>query len=101
MLLADCTDSRVRRFGLTGEIHTAIDRAVTRRWADALAQAGFDGIRYLVRHDPSQREVGIALFGAGDEADWPVVSTEVIGADLILAAERRFGITVRTGSDVA
>jgi hypothetical protein len=95
VLLADCTDSRVRRFGLTGEIHTAIDRAVTQRWADALAKAGFRGIRYLVRHDPSQREAGIALFGPRGEAQWPVVSTEMIGAELLLEVERRFGIFVQ------
>jgi hypothetical protein len=101
MLLADCTDSRVRRFGLTGEIHTAVDRTITRRWAEALATAGFGGIRYLVRHDPSQREIGIALFGRGGKADWSVVSTELIDAELILDAERRFGITVQVGSDVS
>jgi hypothetical protein len=100
-LLADCTDSRTRRFGLTGEIHSSDEREQTRIWAEALAQAGFGGIRYLVRHDPSQREIGIALFGPGGEADWPVVSTELIGFDLILSAERRFGITVQMGSAVS
>jgi hypothetical protein len=101
MLIADCTDPRVRRYGLTGEIHTAVDRATTQHWAAALATAGFQGIRYLVRHDPSQREIGIALFGLGGEARWPVVATELIGTDLILAAEWRFGITVQTGSDAS
>jgi hypothetical protein len=93
--LADCTQAASRSFGCTGEIHTTIDYELTQRWARALAAAGFDGIRYLVRHDPAQRRVGLALFGeTGDAADWPDPRTEEIVEDLLLDAARRFGIRV-------
>jgi RES domain len=94
MLLADCTDSRTRRFGLTGEIHSSDDRRQTQAWAEAFARAGFDGIRYFVRHDPAQRQVGFALFGASGAVHWPVESTDVVDADLIRDAQERFGIQV-------
>jgi hypothetical protein len=63
--LADCT--RARAFGLTAEIHATEEYAATQRWAAAFAAAGFAGVRYLVRHDPSARSVGVALFGAAGE----------------------------------
>ena len=93
-LLADCTNARARAFGLTAEIHTMTTRRRTRIWAHAFAGAGFDGIRFLVRHDPSQRRVGIALFGPAGQTDWPVLATSEIGADLMLDVERLFGIRV-------
>jgi hypothetical protein len=93
--LADCTDAASRKFGSTGEIHTTIDYDLTQRWARAFVAAGFDGIRYFVRHDPAQRRVGIALFGAAGEArDWPDPKTEEISDDLLLEVARRFGIRV-------
>jgi hypothetical protein len=94
MRLADCTSSKARRFGITGEIHSSTGRSRTQTWARSFARAGFDGVRFLVRHDPAQRRVGIALFGTGGQADWPVRSTDDIGADLLLEVERLFGIRV-------
>ena len=93
--LADCTHEGSRGFGSTGEIHTTTDYDLTQRWARAFIAAGFDGIRYLVRHDPAQRRVGIALFGEGGEAGgWPEPTTEEISEDLLRDAARRFGIHV-------
>jgi RES domain len=93
--LADCTDPASRGFGCTGEIHTTIDYDLTQRWARALAAAGFDGIRYLVRHDPAQRMVGIALFGEGGEAKGrPEPETGRIDERLLVQVARRFGIRV-------
>lgn len=94
VLLADCTSSRCRGFGLTGEIHSTPDYPLTQTWAAALAAAGFDGIRYLLRHDPGQRLTGTALFGSAGMADWPIHPSEPIGPGVIEEAERRFGIRV-------
>jgi hypothetical protein len=93
--LADCTNEASRSFGCTGEIHTTVDYELTQRWAGAFSAAGFDGIRYYVRHDPAQRRVGIALFGdAGEAAHWPAPRTERIAEALLLDVTRRFGIHV-------
>jgi hypothetical protein len=94
MRLANCRSSQARKFGMTGEIHSSTGRGRTQAWARAFARAGFDGVRFLVRHDPAQRRVGIALFGDGGQADWPVRFTVDIGATLLLDVERLFGIRV-------
>jgi RES domain len=92
--LADCTVSGARRFGITGAIHTQPDYALPRAWAEALAAAGFDGIRYRLSHDPSQRELGAALFGTAGDAALPVRKTEPVPAEVVDDARRRFGLVV-------
>ena len=95
LTVADCTASQALAYGVTGEIHSGIDRARTQEWAAAFAAAGFDGVRYFVRHDPGQRQVGIALFGSGGDAAWPATATEPIRPELIRDVERVFGVQVR------
>lgn len=56
--------------------------------------ARFAGVRYLCGHDPSQRQVGIALFGDAADADRPVAGTGPIGDDVVEAVEEHFGILV-------
>jgi hypothetical protein len=94
VLLADCSSGRCRKFSLTGEIHSTPDYAVTQAWAAAFAAAGFDGIRYLLRHGPGQSLAGTALFGPAGAADRPLNSGEPIGPGVIEEAERRFGVRV-------
>jgi hypothetical protein len=94
--LADVTAPKSRRFGVTGEIHTSTAYGITQAWAAALHRAGFDGIRYLVRHDPSQRLTGVALFGPGGEHEdqFLTVETAAVPTSLVTAAEARFGIVI-------
>jgi hypothetical protein len=95
VLLADCTSGLCREFGLTGEIHSTPDYAQTQAWAAAFEAAGFDGIRYLLRHDPGQHLTGVALFGPAGAASWPHLRpSEPIGPKVIEEAERRFGVRV-------
>ncbi len=94
LLLADGSSGLCRQFGLTGELHSTSDYARTQAWAAALATAGFDGIRYLLRHDPAQRSAGIALFGPVGAADWTFEPGQPIGPGGIEEAERRFGVRV-------
>lgn len=91
--LADCSVRSARAFGITAAIHASEDYRATQRWAEAFSRAGFEGICYRLSHDPSQRCLGIALFGQGGESDLPVDSDEPIGVELIKAA-REFGILV-------
>ena len=92
--LADCTSRRARAFGITAAIHSGEEYERTQAWAAAFDEAGFGGVRYLVSHDPAQRLVGVALFGAAGPADWPVASTNPIDAGVTRAAERQFGSRV-------
>lgn len=94
LVLADCTSSRARAFGITGAIHSGEDYERTGAWARAFAQQGFDGVRYLVSHDPAQRLAGVALFGRAGTAWWPKARTNEIPAPVLFQAEARFGIRV-------
>jgi len=96
MVLANATHARARGFGITAGI-SAIeepDRVRTRRWAEAFNTAGFAGVRYRLSHDPSQRLIGVALFGAAGVAPWPVVAPEPIGGSLLELVRHRYGLVV-------
>jgi hypothetical protein len=94
VVLADCTSARARSFRVTAAIHSTPDYATTQAWAGSLRQAGFDGVRYFCGHDPSQREVGVAVFGASGAVDWPVEASSPITEEVMRDVERRFGIHV-------
>ena len=96
MVLANTGHARARAFGITAGI-SAIeepDRHTTRRWAAAFRAAGFEGIRYRLGHDPSQRTIGVALFGPAGEAAWAVAVPEPIGSELLAIVRRRYGLIV-------
>jgi hypothetical protein len=92
--LADCTVTAARRFGITGAIHTQPDYELPQAWATAFAAAGFGGIRYRLSHDPSQRELGVALFGEAGEQDFAVRKSEPVPGEVVEEARRRFGLVV-------
>lgn len=92
--LADCTHRLARAFGVDAAISVGTDYARTQRFAAWLHAAGFDGVRYLLRNDPSAMLVGIALFGEAGEQQWPAAETAAIPADVIEHAEAEFAITV-------
>ena len=92
--LADCTATEARAFGVTAAIHSTPDYDLPRLWAEAFAAAGFDGVRYRVSHDPSQQELGVALFGPAGSGTLPVAETQEIGSELLEEARRRFGLVV-------
>ena len=91
LALADCTDPGARAFGVTAAVHSTPDYELTQRWTLAFAEADFDGIYYLVSHDPSAEEHGVALFAG--VSSWPRRSTP-IHDDLIAEVQRRFGLLV-------
>jgi hypothetical protein len=95
MKLADCTAPDARAWGVTAEIHSTPRYDETQAWAHAFARAGFDGIRYFLRHDPAQRLAGVVLFGpAGSPPEYPAHPGEPIGNEVIEKVRRRFGIRI-------
>lgn len=92
--LADCTDPAARRFGVTAAIHSTPGYALTQRWAAAFRKAGFDGIVYLLSHDPSASAKGVALFGPDKAKPLLIHSDGPIEEELIVAAQETFGIVV-------
>lgn len=94
--LADCCAPAAGAFGLNAEIHATTDYGKTQRWARALALAGFPGIRYFCRSDPSVGLVGYAFFddaGAPPPGRWPV-GTDVPISDEILVEAETYGLRV-------
>ncbi len=66
------------------------------RWASAFERAGFDGVRYFVRSDPSRMLVGYAIFGEVAEAPshWPIGDSARISDEELRKAER-WGLRIR------
>jgi hypothetical protein len=98
--VADMTSNAAIRFGVTAEVFTTSDYAMTQLWSTALHQAGFGGIRYWARHDLAHTAACLALFGpAGAAADVPGLATTNTDhlpnrGDLLSALENQTGITV-------
>jgi hypothetical protein len=97
--LADITSRRALQFGITATLGASEDYTESQAFAaDALA-AGFDGVRYLVRHDPAQKLFGYALFGPSGSGGLALgeggsASDEPIPDELVEEARRRFGYRV-------
>lgn len=74
--LADMTHpSILGRFGLTAEASASEEEhtyPITQQWALRLREAGFGGIYYAARHDPTLGSRSIALFGKAASSEGPV-----------------------------
>ncbi len=97
--LANLISRRALRFGVTATIGADEEYDESQDFARKALREGFDGLRYLVRHDPSQRLVGIALFGPEGEAghgdpDWPLGVDGAIPPDILAEAQRAFGYEI-------
>jgi hypothetical protein len=92
-LLADLTSRRSSEFGLTLEVHSVVPYDHPQAWAQVLRQVGFDGLRYMVRHDPAGGR-GIALFDLHGEHTWPHEPGETIGKELVETLQAQSGIKV-------
>lgn len=94
--LADCCATTAARFGVNGEIHTTPDYDRPQKWASALAQAGFAGIRYLCRSDPGMQLIGYALFdraGPAPVGHWPD-GTDVPVAEATIREAEIYGLQI-------
>ena len=93
--LADLTSRRALQFGVTASLGADESYAASQAFAVQAIEAGFGGVRYLVRHDPAQRLHGVALFAASDDAaQWPQGHDDAIPDDLSAEAVRLFGCRV-------
>jgi hypothetical protein len=91
---ADCSCRRAARFGMTGELGTVMPYRLPQAWAAGLADAGFEGLVYRLRHDPAASR-GTAVFGvAGEQEEWPRGRTEPVSAQLERRLVEDCGISV-------
>lgn len=95
--LADVTSRRALSFGVTASLGAGEQYDNSQAFAAQAMEDGFDGVRYLLRHDPAQKLYGLALFsqaGARDgDPQWPTDSAAIPDA-LIGEAARLFGYRV-------
>lgn len=95
--LADLTSRRALGFGVTASLGANEQYDTSQAFARQALEAGFGGIRYLMRHDPAQRLYGVALFAeAGAPANrlWPAGGDRELPDELIAEAARVFGYRV-------
>jgi len=96
--LANLASRRALQFGVTASLGADQDYAASQAFARAALEYGFDGLRYLVRHDPAQQLYGIALFSdagaAVDDGNWPPARSTEIPEIIIESACRRFGYRI-------
>ena len=109
--LADMTHpSVVGRFGLTAEASAGAEDTTyprTQQWALRLREAGFGGIHYAARHDPTLGSRSIALFGKASSgqpsepwSEWledSTATTAPISRDLVDELCESFGFTILGG----
>jgi len=96
---ADLGARGARRFGVTGDIHTHGDYALTRAWAGRLYEAGFRALLGKVRHDPGLRERSLTLLDRNGEHEpygwrWHKKIELLHEADDLLLAMRAYGFKV-------
>lgn len=98
--LADFTDPAViGRYRLSGEISAGAHDTtyqVASAWSCRLWQAGFDGIYYSARHDPSGAQRSVALFGkpGEDPTRFAALRSEGIPAEVVSEAQAQYGFTI-------
>lgn len=92
--LADLCHPTALGFGVTNELSTMVPYSTPQAWATALADAGFDGIAYRTRFNPTARPTGLAVFGPAGARDLPARRHSAANDHDILQALSRFGITV-------
>jgi len=97
--LADLTSRRALSFGVTASLGANEVYTASQAFATRAVEVGFDGIRYLVRHDPAQDLRGVALFGEigspdPNDDDWPAGIEGEIEESLIEEAVMTFGYRV-------
>ncbi|MDJ0420776.1 MULTISPECIES: RES domain-containing protein [Rhodococcus] len=100
--LADATSNAAIGFGMTSEISTTTDYALTQQWPQALHAAGFDGIRYWARDEMTHVHACVALFApSGDQTSTVAVPSgfTVVGTDTFAGSHRPLGFAVRDGRD--
>ena len=98
MRVADLTDpSVIGDFGIKGDLSTGGDYRAPQAWAAALRTAGFDGLQYIARHDPSANMRSIAIFGPpGEQPDMfqQLKDTGPIPVEVLLRARDVFHVIV-------
>lgn len=82
------------RAGITAEIHSTTNYGLTQAWAEAIASAGSDGIKYRARLDPSSRLTSVVLFATDGKVQAQVVDSVPVPRELTDAAEREFELHV-------
>ncbi len=96
LVISDLTVKRALAAGLTASVTAGSDYSEPQALADALQEVT-EGVRWRLRHDLTQRLIGIALFGPAGSGDaprspsLPQASTEPIPESLAEDAQRLFG----------
>ena len=93
--LGDLASKKSINFKVTLDVASGDDYTQSQSWADDLEKHQFDGIRALLRHDPSGVEHTIGIFGPSGQsttpANWQTTSTRIEDDALLLDSLRALG----------
>lgn len=94
--LADLTAAQAAGFGVTKTVSAGVPYDEhSQPWAHRFWRAGFDGVRYTLRYDPTGDETGYALFGPGGaSAGYGAYTTSPISTDLLLRCLDRWDLVL-------
>ncbi|CAN5294796.1 hypothetical protein BH20ACT8_BH20ACT8_06380 [soil metagenome] len=100
--LADATHRAATGFGVTRELSSITPYDLPQQWAAALRDAGFDGVRYMLRFDPSPCGLAVAVFGravavfgrAGEDRTRPPGAATPVGEGLRVRLRDECGVRV-------
>lgn len=84
--LAATTRKAAARYGITSELASMVPYSLPQRWAAAFRAAGFNGIRYALRHDSRARPGGVSLFGRAGGTSGKYGTRRPLTAELMRAA---------------
>jgi hypothetical protein len=93
--LADATHRAATGFGVTRELSSITPYDLPQQWAAALRDAGFDGVRYMLRFDPLSCGLAVAVFGrAGEDRTRPPGAATPVGEGLRVRLRDECGVRV-------
>ena len=83
-------------FGMSADVSVGVDYAKSQELAANLFEAGFDGVFYRIRHDPSLEFEGLAIFGEPGvtPARFDQIKTSAIPGALVENGRSSFHINV-------
>ena len=92
---ADLTSRAAVGFGVTNELSTMTPYDIPQAWAAAFdSDAGYEGVYYRSRFDPSDTERAVAHFGPAGEAQRPKGRGRPVGVRLRARLERECNLRV-------
>jgi hypothetical protein len=99
--LADTTHAQAAAYGVTSQLSTMTPYDIPQAWANFFHSAGWPGMLYRLRFDPTAPPVGVAMFGDAGAQDLDVLRDETFGETHFRVLWQAYGIKVLPRPELA